>query len=108
MYYPDAFDAASVGSIEDFYPSHKRIIVSPDDATRFACNAISVDRTVLVNEISMELTRQLESLGFQVIPLALDEFLKAGGAAKCLAMKLTPTGTYKAREQTTLRDQLIV
>jgi N-dimethylarginine dimethylaminohydrolase len=90
MYYPGAFDAASVSSIEAFYPVHKRIVVSKADALRFACNAINVDRTILVNEISRELTQRLKEANFTVIPLQLGEFLKAGGAAKCLVMRLTP------------------
>ncbi|RZU43466.1 dimethylarginine dimethylaminohydrolase family protein [Edaphobacter modestus] len=90
MYYPAAFDAASVSSIEAFYPVHKRIVVSEADAVRFACNAINVDRSILVNEISRELTERLKEANFTVIPLQLSEFLKAGGAAKCLVMRLSP------------------
>jgi ornithine--oxo-acid transaminase len=108
MYCPAAFDAASVRSIENFYPLHKRIVVSSDDAARFACNAINVDRTILVNEISRELIHQLEAANFQVVPIALDEFLKAGGAAKCLVMKLSPAGACKATEQPEAGSQLIV
>lgn len=90
MYFPGAFDADSVARIEAFYPSHKRIVVPETDAIHFACNAVNVDRTVLLNEISRELTERLESAGFNVVPLALDEFIKAGGAAKCLVMRLSP------------------
>jgi ornithine--oxo-acid transaminase len=35
------------------------------------------------------LSGQLEQLGFKVIQVELTEFLKAGGAAKCLVMKLS-------------------
>jgi ornithine--oxo-acid transaminase len=90
MYYPEAFDSASIKSIEAFYPIEKRIVVAEDDALRFACNAINVGRTIILNQISSELNQQLESLGFHVVQVALGEFLKAGGAAKCLVMKLGP------------------
>jgi N-dimethylarginine dimethylaminohydrolase len=90
MYFPEAFDQASITRIEAFYPPEKRIVVAEEDALRFACNAVNVDRTIILNEISRELSSQLESRGFQVIQVALSEFLKAGGAAKCLVMKLTP------------------
>jgi N-dimethylarginine dimethylaminohydrolase len=56
---------------------------------RFACNAINVGRLILLNEISSELSRRLEARGFQVVQLQLTEFLKAGGAAKCLALRLS-------------------
>lgn len=102
MYYPGAFDAASVARIEAFYPSHKRIVVSETDAIHFACNAVNVDRTVLLNEISRELTERLEAAGFNVVPLALDEFLKAGGAAKCLVMRLSPPTVRTATDEVTI------
>lgn len=93
LYYPPAFDAASLQQIESFYPPHKRISVSEDDACRFACNAVNIDQTIVLNQISRELTSRLESAGFRVLPLPLDEFLKAGGAAKCLVMKLSTPAT---------------
>jgi N-dimethylarginine dimethylaminohydrolase len=89
MYYPQAFDEASIAKIEDYYPADKRIVVTEADALRFACNVINVNRTVILNEISRELSDQLKSKGFRVIEVALSEFLKAGGAAKCLAMRLS-------------------
>ncbi len=89
MYYPGAFDPASVAKIEAFYPPSKRIIVTEPDALRFACNAINIDRTIILNNISRELSDQLESKGFHVVQVPLTEFLKAGGAAKCLVMRLS-------------------
>jgi len=89
MYYPSAFDETSVREIEAFYPEHRHILVTEADALRFACNAINIDRTVILNEVSRELSDQLKARGFQVIQVALSEFLKAGGAAKCLVMRLS-------------------
>jgi ornithine--oxo-acid transaminase len=91
LYYPPAFDAASLDRIHAFYPPAARIAVSEPDALRFACNAINIGSAVVLNHISAELERSLRLRGFDVIQLPLDEFLKAGGAAKCLAMKLRAT-----------------
>jgi ornithine--oxo-acid transaminase len=88
LYYPPAFDSASLARIHSVYPPTKRIPVSKSDASKFACNAISIDHTIVVNEISSELKDRLKGAGFHVLLLQLDEFLKAGGAAKCLVMKL--------------------
>ena len=90
LYYPAAFDAASLALIEAFYPPEQRIIVSDADALRFACNAVNVGSTILLNTISVDLRHRLEAHGFTVIEVPLDEFLKAGGAAKCLVMRLNP------------------
>ncbi len=90
LYYPAAFDPASLTCIEAFYPPERRIIVSEADALRFACNAVNIGRSIVLNCISPELEHELQLRGFAVIQVELDEFLKAGGAAKCLVMKLTP------------------
>jgi N-dimethylarginine dimethylaminohydrolase len=89
MYYPAAFDAESQKKIERRYPKDKRICVSEPDALRFACNAVNIGKTILLNQIGTELSAQLRSLGYSVIEVDLTEFLKAGGAAKCLVLRLS-------------------
>jgi ornithine--oxo-acid transaminase len=91
MYYPQAFDEASIERIEAYYSVGKRIVVTEADALRFACNIINVNRTVILNKVSGELSEQLESRGFHAVQVELSEFLKAGGAAKCLVMRLSGT-----------------
>jgi ornithine--oxo-acid transaminase len=89
LYYPEAFDAVSQARIAARYPEEKRIAVSQQDALRFACNAINVGNTIVLNEVSPQLASQLESHDFRVIQVRLNEFLKAGGAAKCLVLRLS-------------------
>lgn len=89
MYYPAAFDTESEKRIEERYPKAKRICVSEADALRFACNAINVGKTILLNQVSPELLDELHSFSYQVIQVELTEFLKAGGAAKCLVLRLS-------------------
>ena len=90
LYYPAAFDTDSLARIEAFYPPDQRLAVSAADALRFACNAVNLGRTIVLNGISAELETRLRLRGFHPVQILLDEFLKAGGAAKCLVMKLTP------------------
>lgn len=89
MHYPAAFDAASQSRIEAHYTQEKRIAIDEADALRFACNAINVGRTVILNQVSDDLRNRLEALGFEVVQVELSEFLKAGGAAKCLALRIS-------------------
>lgn len=89
MYYPGAFDDDSLRKIEAFYPEAKRIVVDESDALRFACNVVPIGVTLILNKISSRLALELESRGFTVLQVELGEFMKAGGAAKCLVMKLT-------------------
>jgi lysine-ketoglutarate reductase/saccharopine dehydrogenase-like protein (TIGR00300 family) len=89
LYYPPSFDAYSNRLIEMRVPEAKRIPVSETDAVHFACNAVNVDRTLLMNQASDELKQRLTQAGFHIIETPLTEFLKAGGAAKCLTLRVT-------------------
>ena len=99
LYFPAAFDAESNAKIEIRYPKERRIAVLEADALRFACNAINVGHSVVMNEISNELSRRLEARGFQVVQVRLTEFLKAGGAAKCLALRLSEMDATHAAQK---------
>ncbi|OAB59734.1 LOR/SDH bifunctional protein [Phormidium willei BDU 130791] len=89
LYYPPAFDFYSNRLIEMRVPPEKRIIVNDDDAGNFACNAVNVGDVVVMNQVSDSLSRRLSDVGFTVIQTPLSEFLKAGGAAKCLTLRTT-------------------
>ncbi len=88
MYFPPAFDAATQKAIADIVPENKRIIVGEDDAIKFACNAVDLNNYVFMNNASTELQDKLRCAGFMPVTVALTEFLKSGGAAKCLTLKL--------------------
>ncbi len=87
LYYPPAFDSYSNRLIEMRVPESKRIAIEEADAVNFACNAVNIDRTIIMNKASAELKRRLEAIGFQIVETPLTEFLKAGGAAKCLTLR---------------------
>ena len=89
MYHPPAFDYDSRIAIESRIPPHKRIIVDTMDAGNFACNAINIDDQVILHQASSPLKARLMLAGFHVHEVELTEFLKAGGSAKCLSLKLT-------------------
>ncbi|NEO87108.1 MAG: TIGR00300 family protein [Spirulina sp. SIO3F2] len=89
LYYPPAFDAYSNHLIEERVPAAKRIAIAEADAVNFACNAVNVEDVVIMNRISPELQAAIEGAGFQVRQTPLNEFLKAGGAAKCLTLRTT-------------------
>ena len=89
MYHPPAFDYDSRIAIESRIPPHKRIVVDTMDAGNFACNAVNVDDKVFLNKASEPLQARLMLAGFKVTEVDLSEFLKAGGSAKCLTLRLT-------------------
>jgi N-dimethylarginine dimethylaminohydrolase len=85
-YYPPAFDEYGVRALEELVD--ELIAVTDEEARRFACNAVVIGRTVITNEGCPELHRELASRGFSPVATGLDEFVKAGGSAKCLTLRL--------------------
>ena len=88
MYHPPAFDFDSRIAIESRIPAHKRIVLDTVDAGNFACNAVNVGDMVYLHKASEPLKARLRLAGFQVNEIDMSEFLKAGGSAKCLTLKL--------------------
>jgi len=88
MYHPPAFDYDSRIAIESRVPPHKRIVVDTRDAGDFACNSVNIGDHVFLNRASEPLKARLMLAGFRVHEIDLSEFLKAGGSAKCLTLKL--------------------
>ncbi len=86
IYHPGAFDrygrdalAEAVGEL---------IPVTETEARRFACNAVVVGRHVVTNTGCPELHRELKQRGFTPHETPLSEFVKSGGSAKCLTLRL--------------------
>jgi len=50
---------------------------------------VNVNQVIFLNRTSGRLIPELEERGFEVRQIGLSEFLKAGGSAKCLTLKLT-------------------
>jgi N-dimethylarginine dimethylaminohydrolase len=86
VFFPGAFDAYGRQALEDVVP--ELIAVHEEEARAFACNAVVVGRTVLTNTGCPQLHKDLSRRGFQPIETPLSEFVKAGGSAKCLTLRL--------------------
>jgi N-dimethylarginine dimethylaminohydrolase len=89
LYFPAAFDASSLAKIEAAYPAEKRIPVSENEATHFACSVINIGRNILMGEGTVDLAARLADCGFDVTQLDLSEFHRGGGSAKSLALRLS-------------------
>jgi N-dimethylarginine dimethylaminohydrolase len=88
IYAPSTFTVEGLARLEAEVPPDKRILVSAAEAARFACNAVNINDKIILNQGSPDLVAALKSRGFQVIPVNLSEFLKAGGSAKCLSLRV--------------------
>lgn len=89
LYYPKAFSSESLKLIESRVPTNKRFAVSDADAENFACNSVDLEKGIIMNQSSQQLQDKLAEWGLEVYQAPLKEFLKAGGSAKCLTLKLS-------------------
>lgn len=86
MYVPDAFDEyASIVIKERF---NNVIEIGMESALNFAANAVVFKDKIITSGINGHLLNDLKKIGFDVFSLDLSEFIKAGGAAKCLVLYL--------------------
>ena len=86
LYYPPAFDEYAQQVLRDQVPV--LLTVEPEEAARFACNAVVVGRHVVLNTGCPKLEAALQERGYTTHPTDLGEFIKAGGSAKCLTLRL--------------------
>lgn len=86
VFYPGAFDTYGQQVVKDMFDT---IEVSESEALQFACNSVVVGRHVVMPSRCPSLTAQLQTRGFDVHPVDMSEFIKTGGAAKCLTLFLT-------------------
>lgn len=86
LFYPGAFDEYGRSVLKAYVPT--LIEATAEEAARFSCNAVVVGRTVILNQTASDLIAKLERHGYQTRPLDLTEFIKSGGSAKCLTLRL--------------------
>jgi N-dimethylarginine dimethylaminohydrolase len=86
MWHPGAFDTYAARAIQEHVKY--AIKVAPEEAMQFACNAVVLDKDIVLPEGCPKLYGELGRRGFRTHPLPMTEFLKAGGACKCLTMFL--------------------
>jgi len=88
LYYPAAFTAAALKIIHAHVAPAQRIALSRADAVRFAANAVCIDRIIVMSSFSDALRRTLEGRGYTVAKIPLQAFLRSGGSACCLTLRL--------------------
>jgi N-dimethylarginine dimethylaminohydrolase len=104
LYYPGAFDEYGRSVLRERIPN--LIEVAVEEAISFSCNAVVVSKTVILNEGAPKLVEALGEHGFGARPLAFSEFIKSGGSAKCLTLRVdgeeAASWRHRAAAQTNL------
>lgn len=86
IWYPPAFDEYARRALHEVFA--ELVELEPGEALRFAANAVVVGKSVVLNAGCRKLSAKLTRRGYEVLEVDLSEFIKAGGAAKCLVLWL--------------------
>lgn len=86
IWHPGAFSEESRKRMEQ---EIELVAVPEKEAARFACNSVVVGQHVVVPGGCEETSRALEKRGYETHLVEVDEFLKAGGACKCLILNIS-------------------
>lgn len=86
---PDGWDSYGRRVIDALVP--ELLVLDTDEALAFCANSVVVGTTVVMPSCPINVGRQLEAWGFEVVVCVVDEFLKAGGACRCLTLALDVT-----------------
>jgi len=85
IWYPKAFSHTSQQLIREKFDT--LIEVSTEDALKFVCNGVLVKNDLLLPSGS-KIIESISELGYNIHEFNLTEFIKAGGAAKCLVLTI--------------------
>ncbi len=88
MYLPGAFTTAGRSAIRDRVARHERIEIGIQDGCRLAANAVVLGHTLVVSDCSERLRAELAERGYDVVTTPLPSFLRSGGSAFCLTLRL--------------------
>jgi arginine dihydrolase len=99
LWHPRAFDEYGQRAFREHVPN--LIDVAASEAERFACNAVVIGRRVITNTGCDELHAALRARRYDPFATPLDEFVKAGGSAKCLTLRLDgeEAAAWRSRDQ---------
>jgi N-dimethylarginine dimethylaminohydrolase len=99
MYVPDAFTAAGRAVIYDRVAPDARIALGEEDAARLAANAVCLGNAVVMSDCSAGLRAELTERGYRVLTTPLPSFLRSGGSAFCLTLRLDLCAAAAAAKQ---------
>lgn len=97
LYVPTAFSAAGRAAINERVVSEQRIAIAEQDAVQLAANAVCVGDTLVMSACSDPLRGLLAERGYSVVTTPLQSFLRSGGSAFCLTLRIDRASAAPAR-----------
>ena len=102
IYHPGAFTPEARAVIELRVAPADRIALDAADAEMFAANAVCFGRVIVMSSCRAALRGTLEQRGYTVVTTLLSAFLRSGGSACCLTLRLDHS-SQTATETVSLR-----
>jgi N-dimethylarginine dimethylaminohydrolase len=88
VFVPGAFTPRGQAVIRDRVAATQRIEIGAEDACQLAANAVCIGNTLVMSGCSERLRSDLGERGYRVVTSPLQSFLRSGGAAFCLTLRL--------------------
>jgi N-dimethylarginine dimethylaminohydrolase len=99
LYLPEAFTPAGRNIIRARVAPHQRIEIALDDGCRLAANAVCLGNKLIMSSASKPLRARLEERGYEIVTTPLPSFLRSGGSAFCLTLRLDRSSRPAAAER---------
>jgi N-dimethylarginine dimethylaminohydrolase len=87
LIHPGAFSSEALTKIRNLQGNE--LAVPEEEAQQFACNAVVIENNVIMPLGCPKTEDMLKQSGYTTFALDMSEFIKSGGACKCLTLKLT-------------------
>lgn len=87
IYLPEAFDAAAQDLLQRHFGTGL-LALTTEEGRAFSANAVCVGDCIFLNQASTRLQQALADWGLRLVATPLGEFMKSGGSAKCLTLKI--------------------
>jgi N-dimethylarginine dimethylaminohydrolase len=88
MYVPEAFTPEGRAVIHKRVNAAQRIELAMEDACQLAANTVCIGDNLVNPGCGPKLRAELEGRGYKVVSVPLGSFLRSGGAAFCLTLRL--------------------
>jgi N-dimethylarginine dimethylaminohydrolase len=88
LYLPAAFTRDGLAEIRARVAPQDRIEIGEQDGRRLAANAVCIGKTLIMSGAGARLRAELIERGYRVITTQLRSFLRSGGSAFCLTLRL--------------------
>lgn len=96
MYVREAFNAEGRAMIEERTSASQRIPIAEHDAAQLCANAVSIGDNLVTSSCSDRLRAELAERGYRVVTTPLTAFLRSGGSAFCLTLRLDLASAHAA------------